>query len=589
MPEQVWCQLQTSRNDLVYIGVCYRTPNNDIYGTANHEAIRNLINELSESKFHFILMDDFNYSFAHWPVVHGVDSLTMDASLLCDTLDDNFLTQHVTVPIRGQSILDLIITDEPDMVMDLTDFGPLGSSDHNALSWKSTVAVVPSNKKRMVYDYSKADVEGIKRQLRLVEWTKLFHSFPVEANWAKFSSILHKLEKDYIPLKTVCSNNRKPIWMTYKAVRAVDHKHKVYQKYKNSEHPACRKANRLAVQAVKSAHRNFETKLARNIKQDRKSFFAYARSRVKSRVKVGHIRDKQGQLVTEAEKMAEVFNDQFSSVFTVENMSYIPTAENVFKGTDNEKLLDIETCVHLVRKRLQCLHADKSPGADGLSPRLLKAISDEIAVPVTMLFRQSLDEGCVPLQWRTANVTQIFKKGARSQPENYRPVSLTSQLSKVMESIIRDAITEHLDKYNLISNSQHGFRSGRSCTTNLLTFLDEVTSAVDRGNGVDAIFLDFAKAFDKVPHRRLLIIVEQHGIGGKLTAWIEAWLAGRKQRVCVEGTASGWELVLSGIPQGSVLRPLLFIIFINDLDLSIINTILKFADDTKVFGSILND
>ena len=158
-----------------------------------------------------------------------------------------------------------------------------------------------------------------------------------------------------------------------------------------------------------------------------------------------------------------------------------------------------------------------------------------------------------------------------------------------MESIIRDAITEHLDKYNLISNSQHGFRSGRSCTTNLLTFLDEVTSAVDRGNGVDAIFLDFAKAFDKVPHRRLLIKVEQHGIGGKLAAWIEAWLAGRKQRVCVEGTESGWELVLSGIPQGSVLRPLLFIIFINDLDLSIINTILKFADDTKVFGSILND
>ena len=142
------------------------------------------------------------------------------------------------------------------------------------------------------------------------------------------------------------------------------------------------------------------------------------------------------------------------------------------------------------------------------------------------------------------------------------------------------SVVEHLNNYNLILDSQHGFRKGRSCMTNLLLFLDKVTAAVDRGEGVDVVFLDLAKAFDKVPRQRLLAKIKVHGIDGKVAAWISAWLSWRKQRVCIEGIASNWRYVLSGVPQGSVLGPLLFIIFINDLELQIINTVLKFADNT---------
>ena len=158
----------------------------------------------------------------------------------CDRLDDNFFSQHVDFPTRKRTILDLIITDELDMVSDLTDLGPLGSSDHQALLWKSVISAVTSENQRTVYDYARADIQGIKQQLQHVNWQEILSASSVEDNWFMFSRILRNLERDFIPLKRTCTRSQKPIWMTHKALRAVDHKHKVYQKYKNSDHPACK-------------------------------------------------------------------------------------------------------------------------------------------------------------------------------------------------------------------------------------------------------------------------------------------------------------------------------------------------------------
>jgi hypothetical protein len=206
-----------------------------------------------------------------------------------------------------------------------------------------------------------------------------------------------------------------------------------------------------------------------------------------------------------------------------------------------------------------------------------------------MLFKASLATGIIPDDWKRANVSALFKKGAKDMPANYRPISLTSQVCKVLESIIKDHIYNHLCKYSIVRQSQHGFIKNRSCLSNLLNYMEYVQNNVDANIPVDVIYLDFQKAFDKVSHKLLGFKLNECGIRGPLLMWIENWLADREQRVVLNGFSSEWLSVDSGVPQGSVLGPILFVIYINDIDQNIDSNLLKFADDTKVYRALVTD
>ena len=240
----------------------------------------------------------------------------------------------------------------------------------------------------------------------------------------------------------------------------------------------------------------------------------------------------------------------------------------------------------MIAKKIKKLKDNKSPGVDGIPPKLFKEIVEQISTPLAKLFNLSLEEGIVPSEWKESNITPLFKKGSRNKPENYRPVSLTSVVCKLLETLIRDHMVEFLVKHNLINTSQHGFLKERSCITNLLCFFEEITKWVDDGSPVDVVYLDFQKAFDKVPHQRLILKLKS--IGNDVINWIEKWLTHRRQRVIVDGEISNWKSVLSGVPQGSVLCPILFLIYINDLedDISKYSERLQMIQINKVYRMI---
>ena len=249
---------------------------------------------------------------------------------------------------------------------------------------------------------------------------------------------------------------------------------------------------------------------------------------------------------------------------------------------------DFDISLAGVTTLLKNLNPHKAAGPDAIRPLVLKELHLEISPFLTFLFQKSKETGEVPDEWRQANVVPLYKKGPRNQAANYRPVSLTCICSKVMEHIMSSHIMQHLEVSHILHDRQHGFRAKRSCESQLLELVEDLHKSMNSGHQTDIVVMDFAKAFDKVCHTRLLHKLQWYGIQGQPLGWIKSFLSDRTQRVVVEGVSSKENPVTSGVPQGSVLGPILFLIYINDLPECVKSEVRLFADDTILYRKIVS-
>ncbi|KAK3105990.1 hypothetical protein FSP39_010381 [Pinctada imbricata] len=241
-----------------------------------------------------------------------------------------------------------------------------------------------------------------------------------------------------------------------------------------------------------------------------------------------------------------------------------------------------------VRKLLSKVNSSKASGPDNIPNRILKECAEQLAPSLATIFQLSLDSGELPSDWRDANISCIYKKGDKHQAESYRPVSLTSVSSKLLEHIICRHILKHLEKNKILTTLNHGFRSGFSCETQLLTTMNELLINYDKEKQTDLAILDFSKAFDTVPHQKLLHKLSQYSIRGSTLSWLTSFLTRRTMRTVVEGEKSEAVPVECGVPQGTVLGLLLFLCHINDLPDSVTSQVRLFADDCLLYRQINN-
>lgn len=577
----------------VYILVVYRPPSNN---DEKNEALKNFLLTFCPDK-EIIVLGDFNLPSLKWNQLAISENATPQDKTFLDIFTTLSLTQWIDKPTFFPScnMLDLVFTSEADRMLDIELDPPFPACHHALISVtylitaQSTGVDRPIKEIKIRHDWLKGKYRKISVEIKNIDWNYEFSCLSPTDAYAKFLETLTPLISEFIPKKKEGKNtlapweknipkdlekNKKELWSTYKENRG---------RYGRHDPQTQDSLGRffLANEEIKNyifAQRcSYEEHLVGLVKGNPKPFHSYIRKKKRHRPSVGPL--KIGNKLSADEKdMAECLVTNFKSVF-VEETPPNPAPHQIA----NSNILNIQFSQEEIEKVLMQLDPNTSMGPDGVHPLLLKECAATIAYPIRLIATKSMVEGALPIQWKSSNITPIFKKGVHSEPLNYRPVSLTSVVCKAIERIVVTRLNQYLQDNHIINDCQYGFQKGKSVEEQLLLTYNDITRWYDEGHPVDLVLFDFAKAFDTVNHVILLKKLHKIGIKGNVLKWLQSFLTGRKMCVVIAGTKSASVPVTSGVPQGSVVGPILFIIFVNHLMSNMKNKVMMFADDLKLY------
>ena len=575
----------SSANVSFFLLVVYRPPNEQ-----QSMSIPTLLDEVCKivGLNKLLICGDFNMPQIDWTNFIATGNKKIGEPFLSKLADLSF-EQYVFEPTHDMgNILDLVISNK-NVVQGIEICAPL-YSDHSLIVVKLNIVneeVLES--KKIIYCYNKACTSQAKEVFSCYEKAiddHIRNQMPINDIYHLFCVGVLSLRDKCVPIKTV-KITQQPPWFTNRIRNTIKKQKRFYnlmKKFKTnyyiSRFNTIKKHNRKLINQSKKSYLS-KTLYKPLLSGDSKAFYRHIKNSRENGTDV--IPDLTNNNITAKSPLekANMLNSFFKANFTVDDGGIPPSDYPSCEIDDSNLVITVDG----VLKLLNDIQVSKSCGPDNITGILLKTFSSCICTSLTKIFNYSVETSSIPDVWKLGKVKPVFKKGSRQQPNNYRPISLTCITCKLLEHIITSNILNFLSNKDILSDAQHGFRKERSCVTQLVYTVNEL--AVNKENGLvtDVLILDFAKAFDSVNHRKLLFKLEKVGIHPTYIAWIRQFLSHRKQLVIVDGVASQTCSVLSGVPQGSVLGPLLFILYINDLPQNIMSQCRLFADDALLFNT----
>ena len=575
------------------IGVFYRPPNqSSVNKDITLESLRSQFDFLSmRSKLPFFLFGDFNDRCVCWNFEHLASEL---GHALFDLVEEYNFVQVIDTPTRENNLLDLLITNCTDYIANFKVIDPFDNLDHNIIigllkaKYSSQLQY-----KRTVRHFTSERLETLNRRLQDIDWHALLTTDMTADQCAEsFTTVLTTQLDLAIPKEIIIIRPNEKPGMT-----------KYVRKLFNRSHTLCRRASQtgnntdkikfcLARRKAKKAW--FEARQKNSAKLYAKATGPGGRSKAFWKILKQNFGNNKNQSIptlvdglnsyTSDASKACILNAYFVEQSTLE-LTNEPDLPDFMPQRDLKTDASIEEIfINPVQvfAVLKSLDANKATGPDGIGNTILKSCASALCLPISILSQISLNSGSFPKIWKKANVVPIYKKGEKNCKSNYRPISLLSNVSKVLEKLVYNVLYEHCAKNKLLSSKNSGFKKGDGAVNQMISLTDIIYKALDNGKNVVMVFLDIQRAFDRVWHKGLLHKLQCLGVGGVLLKWLADYMSNRSQKVVLSGQESPTLYTNSGVPQGSILAPLLFLIFMNDIDESIVSDMFIFADDTTL-------
>ena len=575
-----------SKSNNFYIFSIYRNPDLD---NSIYDCLLTSMSMIQESdrKSAFIFVGDFNAHHKEWlgsvsPTdMYGRAALDFSNLSGCDQL-------IVGSTHRSGNCLDLLFTDVRPVVHSSVQ-APLGSSDHSVVSFKLTVDFELPNMmfSRKVYLKSRADWPGIIRDINNIKWSDIYNS---NTRIGALNSSLLNIINCRIPTKVIKSRLKDKVWFNDDCRRAFHEKQTAYKLWSRNRSQFCwdnfvriRSETQLVYASAELNYREHLQSTLASASQPHKWWSALKSFLFGVESALPPLRKEDGSVAFDPAVKAEILSEVFLSKQSNQRLDLPPTcfpSEDfcyfAFKSSEIKYLLN---------------DLDSFGGIDpnGIFPFFLTKVADQLSPKIATIFRRLLMNGEFPSCWRFANITPIPKGTSPTQfSSDYRPISITPVLSKIYEKLLVKRLYKFVSKRNILPSTQFGFRKGLSTTDALLTLLHDLQSSLDCGSEIRVLSLDFSSAFDLVNHEALLYKLKLIGVGGPIFNVFKNFLTNRQQRTCVDGSFSSFNPVLSGVPQGSVLGPLFFILYTADMWYDLENQLIAYADDTTLYAPIVS-